>query len=483
LTYGKSGDRLLNEDVCYESATSLGRRLREGELDAVSLCERFLERIEHLDPTLKAFRTPLQDRALAAAEAADRQLRAGICLGPLHGVPYATKDLFDVADTVTSAGSRALEKNTALRDARVTEKLAAAGAILLGKTNTVEFAFGSVGVNHSHGTPRNPWASAHHVPGGSSSGSAVAVATGMTALATGTDTACSVRTPASLCGIVGLKTTVGRVSRAGVYPLSTTLDSVGPLARSVEDAALLLDTIQGPDPRDPSTAGVPPLDVLTTLADGAQGLRVGIAEGLLFEDLDPEVEKAVRSAADVFRELGAQVSKVDFAEARTVMARPSVISLVEGYAQNADLLARHGDQLDPVVRERMLPGGAVPAADYRRALDELVPLRAAADRRFDSVDLLLAPTTMLPARLLGDVDQDFDTYMRFAGQYLRNCFPGNLLNLCGISLPCGFTGTGLPVGLMLYGRAFREDLVLRGAYAYESACEWRSTRPNMDWIG
>jgi aspartyl-tRNA(Asn)/glutamyl-tRNA(Gln) amidotransferase subunit A len=242
-------------DLHFESASTLAARIRAGELSPVELCERLLERIRTLDPALNAYRLVAAERALATAEAAARQIAAGQYLGPLHGIPYATKDLFDVAGLTTSAGSRALERNLATADATVTARLARAGMVLLGKTNTVEFAFGSVGINHSHGTPHNPWSRAHHVPGGSSSGSAVAVAAGLAPLATGTDTACSVRTPAALCGVVGLKTTVGRISRAGVYPLSGTLDSVGPIGRSVRDVAQLFSVMQGPDPTDAGNPG------------------------------------------------------------------------------------------------------------------------------------------------------------------------------------------------------------------------------------
>lgn len=462
-------------------ATELGARMRRRELSPVAVCEYFLERIRTLNPALGAFRLVTESRALAAAEAAERQIRAGIDLGPLHGVPYVTKDLFDVAGLPTTAGSRSLEGNVAATDARATRRLAAAGLVLLGKTNTVEFAFGSVGINHSHGTPHNPWQQHHHVPGGSSSGSAVAVAAGMAPLATGTDTACSVRTPAALCGVTGLKTTVGRISRAGVYPLSATLDSVGPLARTVADAAALFDALQGPDRADPATAGIAPVDVLRTLEDGAAGLRIGVAEGLLFDALHPEVEQAVRHAITVFESLGATVTRLEFTEAAEVMAKPSVISQVEGYTVNARHLEQTPELLDPVVRERMRPGGKVSAVDYRRALDDLTPLRRRTRRRFDGLDVLLAPTSMIPAEPVDAVDRDFDTYMSYAGRYLRNCFVGNLLDLCGISVPCGFTRGGLPVGLMLYGARFREDVVLRAARAFEQATDWHRQRPALDW--
>lgn len=465
------------------TATELGARMHAGELSPVAVCRHFLDRIAALNPRLNAFRLVAEERALAAAEAAQRQLRAGIRLGPLHGVPYVTKDLFDVAGLPTTAGSRSLEDNVAGADAAVTARLARAGMVLLGKSHTVEFAFGSVGINHSHGTPHNPWQTHHHVPGGSSSGSAVAVAAGLTPLATGTDTACSVRTPAALCGVAGLKTTVGRISRAGVFPLSTTLDSVGPLARTVEDAAALLTILQGPDAADPATVGVPPLDVLSTLRGGARGLRIGVSRGLLFEDLDPEVEAAVHAAARVLDSLGAHVVDIEFPEAAEVMATPSVISQVEGYTVNAERLERTPELLDPVVRERMRPGGSVSAVAYRAALDALLPLRQRAARRFHQVDLLLAPTCMIPAAPVDAVDVDFATYMRYAGRYLRNCFVGNLLNLCGISVPCGFTGDGRPIGLMLYAAPFREDLVLRGAFAYQQATDWHERRPDLSWAG
>jgi aspartyl-tRNA(Asn)/glutamyl-tRNA(Gln) amidotransferase subunit A len=462
----------------WHDVAALAKGLRSGALTSRALTQALLTRIEALDPTLGALRLATPERALAAAEAADAQLRAGMDLGPLHGIPYVTKDLFDVAGLVTAAGSRALEQNVAAGDAAVTAALTRAGMVLLGKTNTVEFAFGSVGINHSHGTPHNPWAREHHVPGGSSSGSAVAVAAGFAPLATGTDTACSVRTPAALCGIVGLKTTVGRISRRGVHPLSATLDSVGPLGRRVADVAALFTAMQ-----DAAEGSAAPLDVHRTLHDGVAGLRVAFAEGLFFEDCESQVERAVRACGEVFGQLGAQVTAVDFTPAAQVMASPSVVSMVEGYAVNAELIRERPQDLDPVVLQRMQPGGSVTAVAYLQALEALRPLRAAADRVFDTVDVLLAPTVMIPALPVAQVDVDFDTYMGYAGRYLRNCFPGNLLNLCGLSLPCGFTHDGLPVGLMIYARAFREDLALRVGQAFEGSTSWHAATPTLDWIG
>ncbi len=230
---------MTDSDIHYETIAELGRRLRTGELTPVTLTEALLARIEDLDGTLGAFQLVSADRALAAARAADTALAAGHDLGPLHGIPYAAKDLFDVSGLPTTAGTRLLDDNVADADSTVVARLSRAGMILLGKTKTVQFAYGGAGINRDLGTPHNPWHRTHHLPGGSSSGSAVAVAAGMAPAALGSDTGGSVRIPAALCGITGLKTTVGQVSRAGVYPLSWSLDSVGPLTRTVEDAALV----------------------------------------------------------------------------------------------------------------------------------------------------------------------------------------------------------------------------------------------------
>lgn len=467
----------MNETLDFQSAASLAAAIRRRELSPIELCDLTLERIARLDPGLHAFRLIDADGARRSAHAAEQALRRGEDVGPLHGIPYATKDLFDVAGLPTSAGSNALGASPASMSAAVTRRLGDAGLVLVGKTHTVEFAFGSVGINHSQGTPRNPWQREPHVPGGSSSGSAVAVAAGLVPLATGTDTACSVRTPAALCGVVGLKSTVGRVSRAGIHPLSATLDSVGPITRTVRDAALLFDLMQGHDAGDVATRGVEPINVLSNLNAGVAGLRIGIAEGLLFDGIDAEVERAVREAAVVLRELGARLDHTEFEPAAAAVERPSVISLVEGYAANQALLESVPERLDPFILERLRPAINVRAVDYRAALAALPALRAAAASWFERYDVLIAPTCALPALPVATVDADFASHMAYADRYRRNCLVGNLLDLCGISIPCGFTRQGLPVGLMIYGASFREDLVLRVAQAYEAATGWHLQRP------
>jgi len=265
---------MTNTALAFESISNLTQRIDSGRLGPVRLAEELLQRIEALDGRLGSFIRVMPERALAQARSAESASKSGANLGPLHGIPYAAKDLFDVKGLPTMAGTRLLANRIARQDSTVVQKLDSAGMVLVGKTHTVQFAYGAPGINHDHGTPHNPWHAMPHAPGGSSSGSAVAVASGLVPMALGTDTGGSVRVPAALCGIVGLKTTVGRVSRAGVYPLSGTLDSVGPITRSVEDAALVYQALQGMDARDQSTTGVAVHDTLHGLKDGVKGLRI-----------------------------------------------------------------------------------------------------------------------------------------------------------------------------------------------------------------
>ena len=469
----------------FQSISELSKQIHAGALSPVELTEQCLARIEALDPTLHAFRMVTSERALAAAHAAAYALQAGHDVGPLHGIPYAAKDLFDVKGLPTTAGSPLLEDTVAGADSAVTAALARAGMIVVGKTNTVQFAYGGVGINHHHGTPHNPWHATPHVPGGSSSGSGVAVAAGMVPMALGSDTGGSVRIPAALCGTVGLKTTVGRISRAGVFPLSWSLDSVGPLTRSVEDAALIFDCLQGPDPRDPSTQGIQPQDVLTGLKDGVHGLRLAFADTVFWDGADPEVTQAVRQCGEVLSNLGAQVSHVPFTEAAdalTLNPRGLVIA-AEAYTIHQERIEAHYDAYDPIVGQRMINGKDVSATEYLKTTQSWDRLRAAVQHTLRDVDALLVPTTMIPAKPTADIDASMEMYSEHNLQYLRNTSIGNILNLCGLSVPCGFTRQGLPIGLMIYGKPFTEDLVLRVGYAYEQATAWHTHRPELSWAG
>jgi len=474
---------MTDDDLPFASIADLARRLRRGELGPVALTERLLERIRRLDPRLHAFIAVTADRALAQARGAELALRAGHDLGPLHGVPFAVKDLYDVAGLATTAGTRLLAHNVAGADCAAVRRLSAAGMVLLGKTHTVQFAFGGVGINHDHGTPHNPWHETLHAPGGSSSGSGVAVAAGLAPVALGTDTGGSVRIPAALCGTVGLKTTVGRISRAGVYPLSWTLDSVGPLTRTVEDAALVYQALQGMDLADETTAGVAPIDALDVLRRGVKGLRIAFGETVFFDGVAPEVDKAVREAGEVLRGLGAHVDRMAIPEVAEAFGeqRRALFVAAEACTVNRALLDEHFAELDPVVAHRMVPGRTLSAPDYFAVMRQYAALRRRVRQTLADVDALLVPTTMIAARPVAAIDASPETYAEHNLKYLRNTSLGNVLDLCAVALPCGFTGDGLPIGLMIYAKPFDEATVLRVAYAYEQATDWHRRRPALTW--
>ncbi|MBI3992858.1 MAG: amidase [Candidatus Lambdaproteobacteria bacterium] len=468
----------------FQSISELSQAIHGGALSPVELTRHFLARIEELDGALHAYLRVLPERALGAAEAAQTALRAGQDLGPLHGIPFAVKDLFDAKGVPTTAGSPLLHDNVAAADAAATLRLARAGMVLLGKTHTVQFAYGGAGVNHHHGTPHNPWLARHHVPGGSSSGSGVAVGAGLAPVALGTDTGGSVRIPAGLNGVTGLKTTVGRISRAGVFPLSHSLDSVGPLCRSAEDAALLLQALQGPDERDASTRHVPPVDALRGLRDGVRGMHVAFAETALWDDVEPDVAARVRDTGKVFESLGAKVGSVPFkvaAAAQELNRRGNVIA-AEAYAVHEERITRHGDQYDPIVAARILGGKDVTAADYIRNTQAWATLREEALDALRNVEVLLCPTTVIPAKPLDEVDASLEAYVTPNLKYVRNTAVGNILNLCALSVPCGFTAGGLPVGLMMYGKPFDEATLLRAGYAFQQATDWHRRWPDLSWV-
>jgi aspartyl-tRNA(Asn)/glutamyl-tRNA(Gln) amidotransferase subunit A len=471
------------DDLHDRSLGALAKGLADGAFSSRELVEHFAARIEALEPTLNALRLPLLDEARDRAAAMDAERAAGRVRGPLHGLPYVAKDLFDVAGTATSAGCPLLEGEAAARHSTVVSRLEAAGMVLLGKTHTVQFAYGGAGVNTQHGTPRNPWHQTHYLPGGSSSGSGVAVGAGMAPMGLGTDTGGSVRIPASLCGVTGLKTTVGRVSRAGVYPLSWSLDSVGPLCRDAADAALVLDVLNGEDPADPSTHGHRHEAFTAPQAGRLDGLRVAVAETVFFDGADEAVRVAVRDAATVLAELGARVESAPFPEAEqalTLNPRGLVIA-AEAWTVNRRLMEEHFDALDPVVSWRVAKGREVTAEDYLQTVLAWGALRARAAARFEAVDLLLCPATMYTARPLADAEASMDAYSELNLGYLRNTAIGNILNLCAISVPCGRDAAGLPVGLMLYARPFAEATVLRAAAAYQGATQHHHARPALDW--
>jgi aspartyl-tRNA(Asn)/glutamyl-tRNA(Gln) amidotransferase subunit A len=468
-------------DQPWLTITQLGKLFRTGAIKPSDVAAHYFSRIDQWDGRYHSFLTLTKERALQEAQRADTAFQSGSPQSLLQGIPYAAKDLFDVKGFPTTAGSRLLSHHTAKTDGAAIQRLSSTGMVLMGKTHTVQFAFGGVGINHDQGTPVNPWVSEPCVPGGSSSGSAVAVAAGMVPAALGTDTGGSVRIPASLCGIVGLKTTVGRISRSGVYPLSWTLDSVGVLTRSVEDAATLYQALQGSDPKDETTIGIPPHNGLTPITLGLKGLRLAFAENVFFDDLDPEIEHSVRETGHVFKSLGAQVESraLPVVDEAWASRKRALMIAAEACVINENLLKDHLNEMDPIIADRMKAGWKLSAPDYFLVLRQWKELQKKTLEAQKDIDALLVPTTMIPAKPIDEVDATPESYAEFNGQYLRNTSLGNILNLCAVSVPCGFTHHGLPIGLMIYAKPFQEDLALRIAYAYEQATQWHLRHPEV----
>lgn len=462
---------MTRPDPVWATVAELSRAFAARALSPVDAVDALLERIRRRDPALRAYIAVYEADARLAAEAADRAIRSGHRVGPLHGVPIALKDLVDLEGRVTTGGSKVWEKRVSPVTATLAERLVAAGMIVLGKTHTVEFAMGSWGTNTHLGTPWNPWDPAtHRTPGGSSSGSGVAVAAGMAPAAIGTDTGGSVRLPAAWCGLVGLKVTAGRISTHGVLPLSSTLDTPGPLARSVEDAALIFKILNGPDPRDPQTLVWAPLDPLPALRRGVGGLRLALLPESERAGVDAEVLAAYDASLKTLEALGARLVDVRLPHrlADYAAATGRIIG-VEGYRFVGELVDDTSLPVDPHVRPRIQLGRDVSARDYLLTLAEREERRRRFAAAMADVDALLTPTTQTPPIPIDRVDQSGT-----AAHFTR---PANYLGLCGLAVPNGFTAGGLPTSLQILGHPGDEGMVLRIGWAYEQATPWRNRRP------
>lgn len=445
--------------------------LASGRLSPVELTEAYLARIAALDPKMHAYVEVYADEARLAAQGAEAARRAGHAVGPLHGMPIALKDLVELEGKVVTGGCAAWTQRRATRTATLARKLFAQGMIVLGKTHTVEFAMGGWGTNTHRGTPWNPWdLQRPRTPGGSSSGSGVAVAAGLAPWAVGTDTGGSVRLPASWCGITGLKTTIGRVSTYGVLPLSTTLDTPGPMAHDVEDVALLYTVMQGSDPLDPLTRGLPYADPMTTLKRGVRGLRLARMPEAERQPASAEVLAAYDRSLAQLEQLGAEIVAVDlpfrFAD---VAAANMKIMAAESYALLHELIDDETAPLDPHVRPRIAGGRDLSAKDYIDALRLRDSLKQQFAVALDGIDALLTPTTMTTALPVEDVDQAQGPahYTRF----------GNFLDLCALALPNGMDAGGLPTSLQVVCRGGDEALALRIGWAYQQATDWHLRQP------
>ncbi|HEY8492029.1 MAG TPA: amidase [Dehalococcoidia bacterium] len=456
----------LHDLTIRQAADALRRR----ELSPVDLTEAVLDRVRRLDGVLNAYITVTEEAALAQARAAEREIAAGTYRGPLHGIPLAYKDLFATRGVRTTAGSRLLAGWVPDYDAEAVARLHAAGAVMLGKLNLHEFAYGVTTANPHYGPCRNPWDTTRS-PGGSSGGSGAAVAAGLALGALGTDTGGSIRIPAALCGVVGLKPTYGRVSRHGVVPLAWSLDHVGPLARTVEDAALLLAAVAGFDPKDPAAADAPVPDYAAALAGDARGLRAGVLGGHFTAGADPEVLAALAAAVQTLEGCGVRTDGAELDHAGDALTAATCIMFSEASAYHERDLRERPEDYGPDVRARLELGELYRATDYLRAQRARTVFVQEVLALLDRFDVLVAPATPVPAPPIEGGDP--------AARLVQYTSPFNLAGLPAVSVPCGFTAAGLPVGMMLVGRPFEEATVLRAAAAYQGATDWHRRRPPL----
>jgi aspartyl-tRNA(Asn)/glutamyl-tRNA(Gln) amidotransferase subunit A len=461
-----------------ETIAEVSLRIRRKEVSPVELTRQCLDRIEKLDPALNTFITVMRESALAEAQAAEAEIIRGDWRGPLHGIPVALKDIIDTAGVRTTAASELYQNRVPTEDADVVRRLRRAGAVILGKNNLHEFAYGGSSLVSFFGDVRNP-RNPEHIAGGSSGGSAAAVAAGLCYAAIGTDTAGSVREPAALCGCVGLKPSYGRVSARGVIPLSWSLDHVGPLAASVGDVAIVLRAIAGYDALDVNSADIPVSNYVSVLQTRAGGLRIGIPRARFYDELDDEVRAAVEQAVRVIETCrdsrprlsdktktgNARVTEVK--DVRIEVPTDRAVQAAESYAYHAEHVARTPELYAPETLRRIRSGEKISATEYIQRRREMDEARRNIQAIFAEVDLLVTPTTPMPAPAIADLKKDPEALRPAELKLLRNTRPFNVWGLPTISIPCGFTKTGLPIGLQIAGPPWREDLVLTLAYAYE----------------
>ena len=447
--------------------------LRKGKVSPVELTKSCLAQIEKLNPTLNAFITVTAELALTQARTAEAEILRGHCRGPLHGIPLALKDLIDTAGIRTTAASALFKDRVPAEDAEVVRRLKEAGAVLLGKQNLHEFAYGGSSIISYYGEVHNPWDPAR-IAGGSSGGSAASAAAGLGYGAIGTDTAGSIREPAALCGVVGLKPTYGRVSVRGVIPLSLSLDHIGPIARTVSDAAAILQGIAGYDANDAHSADVPVPDYVAGLRDEVKQLRIGVPRKFFYEDLDPEIASAVEQAIGVLRIVGCNLSEIEID-----VPTDRTLQTAESYAYHAKFASRSPELYQPETLRRIRKGEDISAQDVEQRRRELKQIRGEIHKVFEGVDVLVTPTTPVPAGAIDELKKDPELLRPHELMLLRNTRPVNVWGLPAISVPCGFTTAGVPIGLQIIGPQWREDRVLQLAYAYEQATDWHKRSPRL----
>jgi len=464
------------QDINYSSVAELAPRVKSGEISPVEIARTSLDRIAQLEPSLNAFLEVWGDSALDQASEAEQAISSGDYLGPLHGIPVGLKDLIDVSGKETTGGSKVLAGNVATGDATVVMQLREAGAILIGKMNLVEFAFGATGLNPHTGDVKNPWDTTK-ITAGSSSGSAAAVAAGMIPVTLGSDTGGSVRMPAALCGIAGLKPTYGRVSRNGVLGLSWSMDHVGPMTRTTEDCALLMNVLAGHDPLDPASSKEPVPDFTSGINRGLNGLKIGVPQDYFFTDsVDPEIVSSVHAAIELMANNGAEIVDLPMPWVDKGRRINMGVMYPEATSVHEKMLAEHADKYSPSVRHRIQFGFNVSAIDYVRAQRARQWFSHQMAESMKKVDVLITPSVPIQTPTIADCTPAPG----------KTAAGGELANFTGVfdttgqpshSIPCGFTTSGMPIGMMITGHPFDESTVLRVGNAFEKLTNWHQRPP------
>ncbi|SJZ60882.1 aspartyl/glutamyl-tRNA(Asn/Gln) amidotransferase subunit A [Trichlorobacter thiogenes] len=481
-------------ELYEQTIHDLQGQLQARQVSSVEITNSFLNRIESTDPSINAFITVTKEQALLDAAAADQRIASGDC-SPLTGIPVALKDIFLTEGVRTTCASKMLDNFIAPYDATAWARMKSQGAVLLGKLNQDEFAMGSSCENSAFGPTRNPW-NREHIPGGSSGGSAAAIAAQQAVATLGTDTGGSIRQPASHCGCVGLKPTYGRVSRYGVIAYASSLDQVGPMTRDVTDAALLLRVIAGHDPKDSTSVDCPVPDYMAALKQGVKGLKIGLPKEYFIEGLDPDVQRAMDQAIAVYRQLGAEFVEVSLPHTNYAVATYYLIATAEASSNLAryegvrfghrakessgliDLMMQsRSEGFGAEVKRRIMLGTYALSSGYYdayyiKAQKVRTLIQQDFIEAFKSVDLLLTPVAPTPAFKIGEKTADP------LQMYLSDIFtiPVNLAGICGISVPAGISANGLPIGLQLLGRPFGEESILRAAFDFEQATQWHTKK-------
>ncbi|MCZ6678043.1 MAG: amidase [Candidatus Poribacteria bacterium] len=467
------------KEILHGSIAQLAKLIREGKISPVNLIETTFQAIDQHEPRLNAFITLFREESLENARQAETEIRQGKDRGPLHGIPIALKDIIRIAGTHTTCGSKFFAEESPQADATVVTKLKQAGAVVVGKTNLHEFAFGVTTENPHFGATANPWDTSR-VPGGSSGGSAAAVVAGCCAGALGSDTGGSIRIPAAVCGHVGLKPTYGRVSVYGVVELAQSLDCVGPMCRHVHDVALMMNALASYDAHDVHSANQPVPDYTESLARPIDGMKGGIPKQHFFENLHPDVEDAVREAIQVLNELGVEIRELDLPSVEAGHEATLTVLMAEAGHFHQQSLEAHRADYGVDVRELLEAGLSLSASDYVKAVRAREMARREFSQAFEQVDFILSPTVPIPAPLRSSHDLSGGSESnRIRPRLTQNTRLFNLLGLPSISVPCGFTQERLPIGLQVSGPWWSEETLLQVAHAYEVATPWHTMHPAL----